>query len=412
MAPYRHIVRPVAAALVVLFAYACSSDDGKDDGTGGTGGGLVLTGGSGNSTSGGNGNSTSGGSGNSTSGGSGNSTSGGSGAAEICNGLPFTTQAGGAGGAEECVGVNHAAEPLPIDMYIMMDRTISMTEPLGTGTQTRWDAVSQAMQQFVQDPAADGVGVGIQFFSITGGANEAVECDVSRYSTPAVPIGLLPGVGQDIVDAIQNTVPQGLTPTHAALQGALEYAEAHAQTVTGRSTVVVLVTDGMPTMCDVTSVADIADLARQAYERSGVLTFVIGLEAGMWNLNQLAMAGGTVDPYVIDAGDGTAQFLDTILNISSSPMSCTFEIPPPPSASEVVNPEMVQFVYTPASGAPEELPRLSGVNLCAQSPNGGWYFDDPQAPTRITVCPCNCARFRAGTIQIRLGCRPRIFDLG
>jgi hypothetical protein len=28
--------------------------------------------------------------------------------------------------------------------------------------------------------------------------------------------------------------------------------------------------------------------------------------------------------------------------------------------------------------------------------------------TRITVCPCTCARFQAGRVDVRLGCKPRL----
>jgi len=45
---------------------------------------------------------------------------------------------------------------------------------------------------------------------------------------------------------------------------------------------------------------------------------------------------------------------------------------------------------------------------CAEAENGGWYYDNASAPTRIYVCPCTCARFGAGRVDVRLGCEPRL----
>ncbi|HEV8550643.1 MAG TPA: hypothetical protein VGQ57_16470, partial [Polyangiaceae bacterium] len=56
----------------------------------------------------------------------------------------------------------------------------------------------------------------------------------------------------------------------------------------------------------------------------------------------------------------------------------------------------------------EEIPALPGPASCSEAKNGGWYYDDPSAPTSILVCPCTCARFGAGRVDVRVGCKPRI----
>jgi hypothetical protein len=68
----------------------------------------------------------------------------------------------------------------------------------------------------------------------------------------------------------------------------------------------------------------------------------------------------------------------------------------------------VQVVYTPPSGNAEEVPSISSLGACAKNATGGWYYDDPNQPSKITVCPCTCARFGAGRVDVRLGCKPRL----
>lgn len=56
-------------------------------------------------------------------------------------------------------------EAVPLDMYILLDKSASMTEMTGTGA-TKWDAIGAALESFVNDPASAGLGVGLQYFPI------------------------------------------------------------------------------------------------------------------------------------------------------------------------------------------------------------------------------------------------------
>lgn len=72
---------------------------------------------------------------------------------------------GGSGqGAESCAGETVTAEPIPLDMYIMLDRSGSMTEATGVGGVTKWEAVSSALSTFFAAPDSAGLGVAMQFF--------------------------------------------------------------------------------------------------------------------------------------------------------------------------------------------------------------------------------------------------------
>jgi hypothetical protein len=228
-----------------------------------------------------------------------------------------------------------------------------------------------------------------------------------------VPIGMLPAVGPDIIDAVDTVADQlgGLTPTLPALQGAIQYAAADQQT-SGRETVVLLVTDGQPTQCqDPISIAEIADEAARGLEQDSVMTFVVGLGAGLFNLHRIAQSGGTGSAYLIEGGDAAEQFRQAIMNITTTPLSCEFDIPEPIDGTLEFNPDEVQMVYYPANGAPEEIPRLGTGANCGNSPNGGWFYNSTTNPETIHICACNCNRLGAGRIEVRMGCVPRVFDI-
>ena len=68
---------------------------------------------------------------------------------------------------EECAGDLIEAKHIPLDMYVMLDVSGSMLElSEGNAAVTKWQAVSSALSEFVQDDASAGVGMGLQIFPI------------------------------------------------------------------------------------------------------------------------------------------------------------------------------------------------------------------------------------------------------
>jgi hypothetical protein len=334
--------------------------------------------------------------------------SGSAGDVAACRGLPFLGADAGTDSGAACAGVSLEAERVDVDMYVMMDRSVSMAEEVGATGKIRWDFVRDAVQSFVQAKEAANIGIGLQFFGQSGSRDDSLDCNVDLYSTPAVGIGPAAKVGADLVAAIEAMVPGGLTPTYPALEGAVAYGKQWARAHPGRAAVVVLVTDGFPTQCQSpVSVSAIAAVARQALqEQPPIRTYAVGI-AAVDNLDTIAREGGTKAAYVVDEADFTRSFVSTLLNISSDPLACEYEIPTPNDGSLRVDLNKVQMVYTPAVGDAEEIPRAGSYSDCASSVAGGWYYDDPTAPTKIVACPCTCSRFAAGKVEIRLGCYPR-----
>lgn len=217
------------------------------------------------------------------------------------------------------------ATPALADMFIMMDKSVSMgcsvtnetCDNATVGTQlppTRWTAIKDAIDAFVASPSSVGAGVGIGFF-------EGPDfCGVASYAKPAVAISPLPGVASDISSALTTNSPGGTTPTEPALAGAIEYAKAFSTSTPGHTAVVVFVTDGMPNGCNST-VAGAAAIAQAGYTGTpSIKTYVIGLGATA-ALDQIALAGsGGTDHYFSANGDVTARLLAALETISKTPI--------------------------------------------------------------------------------------------
>jgi hypothetical protein len=355
------------------------------------------------------------------------STAGGSGVIpmEACQGLPIDwgddeprggapsdemqqATAGAGGEAEACSGVSVEAEAVPVDLFIMMDRSQSMGFSVEGSNMTRWEALRDAVESFALDAGAADIRAGIGFFSLSGAGDDSLDCEASSYAEPAVPIGLLSDVGADLVAAMDDVTPAGLTPTVPAVEGAISYAQSWAADHPDRATLVVLVSDGYPTQCS-KAPDGVSAAARAGYESDQhIRTFVIGVgDVARFNLDNYARAGGTDQAFLTDGGDVTSSFVDALSNISNRDLDCEYRIPEPPAGLKL-DTQKVQVIYTPASGSPEEVPSVTSLAACADAKNGGWYYDMPGSPSKITVCPCTCARFQAGHVDVRLGCKPRL----
>jgi hypothetical protein len=83
-------------------------------------------------------------------------------------GFGFGGSTSAQGGTDACAGETHVAEPFPLDMYIMLDASGSMTDKTGTMGQgvEKWDAVTQALSSFFSDSQSEGIGAALQFFPL------------------------------------------------------------------------------------------------------------------------------------------------------------------------------------------------------------------------------------------------------
>src|SRR5262245_19883395 len=92
----------------------------------------------------------------------GSSGSGGAGAASSSatsstagtGGFTSSVGVGGSGGA--CLGIASKANPVPLDIFVMLDQSGSMLLDAGNAM-TRWQTVKAAITSFVQQPSTAGI---------------------------------------------------------------------------------------------------------------------------------------------------------------------------------------------------------------------------------------------------------------
>jgi hypothetical protein len=325
-----------------------------------------------------------------------------------CSGVAYVSGLDGAG--QICNAARAQVEPPKLDVYIMMDRTQSMS--FSAGEVSRWSALRLAVAQFLSE--AEEVQVGIQFFGLSGGSDPVLDCDPTGYATPAVEIAPLPGVSPAILAAMDATRLGGTTPTAPALAGAILHARAWAVAHPERRAVVMLVTDALPSPCDPNrdpqaAVADVSTVAAEgATGYPPIFTFVLGVSIGAnrFGLDQIARAGGTMQAYLTQDADIAGSLLTALSKMVEAPLPCEYTLPRMLDTGLVVDTGLVQMVHTSAAVI-EEIPRVDSREAC-HAEYGGWYYDRPEEPARILVCPCTCANFGSGTVDVYAGCSPTL----
>lgn len=372
-----------AASLTCLAFVACSA---SSDNSSGFGGGLGAGGGAGTGSSG--------------------TASGSSGT--LFEGDAASDGSGNGGGSAinpdaACATSSAEATLVPVNMFIMFDKSGSM------GQNGKWTNTTAALKAFFADPASAGLRVALRFFPDAGCDGNA--CSIDVCSQPAVPLAPLtaspaPADTQEqaLTDAVNARSPGGNTPMSAALGGAEKWATDYATAHPAEKVVVILVTDGTPNGCD-NSIANIAAEAAASKASNGVLTYAVGLVgSNQAQMDQIATAGGTAPAILIGNGNAEADLVAALKAIQGSQVACDFAMPQGTPAMPV-DPKLVNVDYTPGGGMQQILGEVTGAAACG--PGGGWYYDNPASPAKITLCPATCGVVQAdqmAKIQILLGC--------
>jgi hypothetical protein len=369
---------PVLLPLLVLGACSGDPDAGAGGGNGTGGTGIVVgVGGSGNSS---------------------NAPQNGSGGSNLgsCGKVAF----------DGCVGESYEGEHIPLDIYIMFDQSGSMLNDVGG--MTRLQAIQRAAEQFLRDPASNGIGVGIGYFGFLPIGNTS--CDVATYDKPDVAISL---DHESVIASLNSRMPTGETPTAAALRGACTYAKAAHKMNPSRALSILLMTDGKPeapvscgtggccpTLSDATQAA-----AECAAGSQGIPTYVLGVGPELQNLNDIAKAGATKSAYLVGDKDVTVNVLTALNAIrGAAVIPCDLEIPPANNGG-ALDYGQVNVVYS-TSGCNFQ-PAFYVASEAKCDATGGWYYDDPNAPKRVKLCPSTCDEIsRPGAaLRFSVGCQ-------
>ena len=250
---------------------------------------------------------------------------------------------------------------------------------------------------------------------------DAESCSTGVYERPAVPLSILPAPGELMVArGLSMRSPGGGTPMGPALQGTLAHLRAQAAARAGRRAFLVLTTDGHPSGCTPTAIPALAGLlsGARAPAGGGIDTYVIGVfnptdAPGRAALEQLAMAGGTGMPFLINPMDDLAQrFLDALNQIRGQALPCEFMIPTATRGPLDYGKVNLQL----RSPAGDEIILYTGGRDRCDPVRGGWYYDvNPMmgTPTRIIACEATCRKLKAqmgGRIDLRIGCKTEVIQ--
>jgi Mg-chelatase subunit ChlD len=341
---------------------------------------------------------------------------------------------GGTGGGN-CGAENHQAMIKPLAIYLMVDWSASMTE-----REDLWTPVKTALNAFVSDASSAGIQVALGYFPVTS-EDIVVKCDATQYVTPSVAMAPLPTNAAPITASLEtkmftlgeNPPPNDRlsTPTAPAMTGSLQYMTQWLAQYPDHTGVVVLATDGEPAGCDEASMmagmpvsrgtpeeiaASVDAIAAAASATPAVKTYVIGIGNLMATLDQLAAAGDTgKNAFIVDAtGTNTqTEFLEAMKEIRGSALPCSYGIPTPTVGD--LDYSKVNVDYAPDDTGTNTVPfvKVENAAACGTATNA-WYYDDPEHPSSIELCPSACQSARdtgmsnLSVVSVSLGCETRV----
>jgi hypothetical protein len=321
-------------------------------------------------------------------------------------------------GDAACVAEPRAGEQIPVDLFFMVDKSGSMTCPVGqagmtcTATQNpipavnRWTSIKDALVSFANSTASAGLGMGVGFFPKMNG--NTLLCNPTDYSTPAAGIAPLPGSAGALQTALNAEMPNGNTPTVPALSGAISYATTYAQSHPGRAVSVVFATDGEPTQCtqnDNTIPGAVRVATAALAGTPPIRTYVLGVGPSLGNLNQIAVAGGTTKAYLVESG-GSTDLINALNEIRKGTLTCDYQIPVIPGKPLDLKLVNIKVRVGPPPATPQLISKVDDASQCGAT-QGGWYFDNNASPTKITLCPATCDPMLKTTgsgLDVLIGC--------
>jgi hypothetical protein len=297
-----------------------------------------------------------------------------------------------------CGGDAYVAHSKKLEIVVLFDNSLSMMFPIFAPNGDMlfpWNVAVSEFQHFDEDPGSTGIWLALKYFS--------ENCNVDTYSQPDVPLGELPTHAAVINKSLSAAPMTTYTPTRVALEGALRFAKKRAaETGANARQVILLVTDGDPdeSDCSPNTTQDVSRVAAAAFtEQPSIPIYVFETAAGV-ELDEVAKAGGTDRATVADLSQPGAltNALKSVRDQELAGLPCEYDLPADYFA-KVNDPGLVNLMR---DGTPiQNLPSATG---CSEQ-TGGWYYDTPNAPTRILTCPSTCASLKgAAKVEVLLNC--------
>lgn len=349
---------------------------------------------------------------------------------------------------EACEADESTAKRVGLDMYVVLDRTASMAQRPNVETtlpqdgdclldleeppsvDSKWCLATTALARFFTASTERDVRVAFQFMNPDENADICGPVDDNPHATPAIDFTPLPVSDDDeLLVTIEEVVP---TVTATRMEGALNGIALFTASSEAppRQMIGILITDGDPHNsgvgmdCD-TEIQDLARIASDHFEATGIPIFVIGMTgATPENLQALAVSGGgpehgpdefceTSDSpcNYWSVGDGDPEaFVRALEGIrEAATIPCEYNLPETGGLS--LDPALVQVEFKPADGTEATaFRRVDGVDACGET--GGWYYDDDERPSSIHLCPASCQiasdAVTGDRVTLLYGCLPEI----
>jgi hypothetical protein len=308
-----------------------------------------------------------------------------------------------------CLVASLPAERYPLALLLLVDQSVSMSDPVAGGT--KWSVATSAVKGFVASPGLDRLGVGVQYFGLPSGqpSGQAFldSCDPADYARPDVAIGPLSANAAAVASSLDAHGPSSGTPTDPALKGAADYVMGWANATPGVVPAVAVVTDGEPYGCGSSVAGTAAIAAGAATAQPPVLTFVIGLGSSLDSLNAIAKAGGTDHAYLVDTTGRVSDQIRGALDDLRRRVPCAYAIPSIDAGVFDFDKVNVTFGARGDAGTQALVGQVSGRSACTTTEQG-WYYEPPDAPQSIQLCPTTCQAISGdteGTLTVALGCR-------
>ena len=327
-----------------------------------------------------------------------------------------------------CAEETISAEPLPLDMYIVLDRTGSMIEEMPAGEDcqlgagnpptfnTKWCKATQALAQYFTSAATPGYRAALQF--MVPAETTSTECGAypeNLHARAEVELTELPStVDGPLVAALDAATPDATsTAIESALNGIAMYTADNS--TPGRQMIGILVTDGDPSFCSKES-STLAGIVESHFVSTGIPTFIIGMNGADPELLQaLAEDGGSPEHsefcdesdsgstcHYWSVGDGDpAAFVAALEAIQASVTGCEFAVPTTEAGLVDLDTVRVEWSADPAS-APLELIRVEGEGACTDS---AYLTAEVNGVPTIRLCSEVCdAVSETGRVNVTVEC--------
>jgi hypothetical protein len=251
-------------------------------------------------------------------------------------------------------------------------------------------------------------------------------CDGSTYDPALIAKTSLPVASDSaLVQTISDEDFSGGygTRIEGALRGIGTYTANHR--TEGREMIGVLITDGDATNCD-TNNSRLAGIIAQHLTDTGLRTFIIGMTgATEATLEVLATAGGA-DPHsdfcgnvgpechYWNVGNGSGAALASALQAIAEqavPLPCEVDVTGLTApVGEVLDYGRVNVTLTEGETV-TTIPQVGNAGACPFD-QPAWYYDEPNAPTKIFLCQTACAAVSAAgdgaSLNVVAGCTDTI----